>query len=158
TRKIMLYYLAYNHQAALEAADRVQPGPRTRIVQVQHLDYHYYGALAMAARLEEIPAEQRDALRERLAAHCEQLRIWAVETDSPTFAGKHVLVTAEIARLEGRDLDAERLYEASIRLASQNHFLQDEAVANEAAARFYARRGFEKIARVYLRDARYCYL
>ena len=29
---------------------------------------------------------------------------------------------------------------------------------NELAARFYAARGFEKIAHLYLRDAQYCYL
>jgi GAF domain-containing protein len=37
-------------------------------------------------------------------------------------------------------------------------FVHHEALANELASRFYAARGFEKIARVYLQDARYCYL
>jgi PAS domain S-box-containing protein len=158
TRKIMLHFLSGNPRAALEAADRVQTGRWTRIVQVQHLDYHYFGALAAAARIDELPAEQQGALRERLAAHGEQLESWARETNSPTFADKHALVAAEIARLEGRELDAERLYEDSIRLAHQNGFLQNEAIANEVAAQFYARRGFEKIARTYRRDARYGYL
>src|SRR4029077_1632755 len=34
----------------------------------------------------------------------------------------------------------------------------NEALANELASRFYAAHGFEKIARVYLQDARYGYL
>ncbi|MEY2395949.1 MAG: hypothetical protein QOF94_2294, partial [Acidobacteriaceae bacterium] len=34
----------------------------------------------------------------------------------------------------------------------------NEALANELAARFYAGRGFEKIAHAYLRDSRHCYL
>src|SRR5262249_22831365 len=37
-------------------------------------------------------------------------------------------------------------------------FVHNEAVAWEVAARFYAARGFHKIADAYLRDARYCYL
>ena len=65
---------------------------------------------------------------------------------------------AEIARIEGRELDAERLYEQAIRSAHANGFVHNEALANELAARFYAARGFEKIAHAYLRDARYCYL
>ena len=51
-----------------------------------------------------------------------------------------------------------RLYEQAIRSARDNGFVHNEALANELAARFYAARGFEKIAHAYLRNARYCYL
>ena len=68
------------------------------------------------------------------------------------------LVGAEIARLEGRELDAEHLYEKAIRSAHANGFVHNAALANELAARFYAARGFEKIANAYLQDARYGYL
>jgi hypothetical protein len=50
------------------------------------------------------------------------------------------------------------LYEQAIRSARGNGFIHQEALANELASRFYAARGFEKIARVYLQDARYGYL
>ena len=43
------------------------------------------------------------------------------------------------------------------RLAS-NGFVQNEGLAYEVAARFYAARGFEKFADAYLRKARDCYL
>ncbi len=46
----------------------------------------------------------------------------------------------------------------TIRSAHANGFVHNEALASELAARFYAARGFEKIANTYLRDARYCYL
>ncbi len=41
---------------------------------------------------------------------------------------------------------------------AHNGFVHNEALANELAARFYAARGFEKIAHAYLRNARHCYL
>jgi PAS domain S-box-containing protein len=122
------------------------------------LDYHYYSALALAALTERAPVNEGRALRERLAGHDLQIKTWARETGSPTFSDKSALISAEIARIERRELDAERLYEESIRLAHQNGFLQNEALANELASRFYANRGFDKIARTYMRDARYCYL
>ena len=50
------------------------------------------------------------------------------------------------------------LYEQAIRSARANGFVHNEALAYELAARFYAARGFEKIAHVYLRNARYGYL
>ena len=46
----------------------------------------------------------------------------------------------------------------AIRSAHANGFVQNEALASEVAARFYAARGFEKIARAYLQDAKCCYL
>src|SRR5207245_11410963 len=68
------------------------------------------------------------------------------------------LVAAEVARIEGRDLDAMHLYEEAIRSARENGFIQNEAVAHETAARFYTARGFETFAQTYFRGARYCYL
>lgn len=55
-------------------------------------------------------------------------------------------------------LDAEHLYEQAIRSARENGFIHNEAIAYELAARFYAARGFEQIADLYLRNARYDYL
>ncbi len=75
------------------------------------LDYFYYTALTVAALYENASADDKQAWRDLLAAHREQLREWA-ENYPPTFADKHALVSAEIARIEGRELDAERLYEA----------------------------------------------
>ncbi|MBV8472170.1 MAG: PAS domain S-box protein, partial [Hyphomicrobiales bacterium] len=73
------------------------------------------------------------------------------------FQDRAALVGAEMARLEGRGLDAERLYEAAIKSARENGFVHHEALANELAGRFDAARGFETIARAYLREARSCY-
>jgi PAS domain S-box-containing protein len=92
-----------------------------------------------------------------IAAHHKQLQLWA--TNCPdNFENRAALVGAEIARIDGRDVDAMRLYEQAIRSAGANGFIHHEALANELAARFYAARGFEKIARAYLQDARYGYL
>ena len=63
-----------------------------------------------------------------------------------------------MARIENRELDAERLYEKAIHSARTNGFVHIEGLANELAARFYTARGFEMIANAYLREARSCYL
>ena len=55
-------------------------------------------------------------------------------------------------------LDAMHLYEQAIRSARANGFVHNEALAYELAARFYAARGFEDFAHVYLRKARDGYL
>ena len=101
--------------------------------------------------------DQRPKHFAALTAHHRQLEVWA-EHNPATFENRAALVGAEIARIEGRTLDAQDLYEKAIRSAHANGFVHNEGLANELAGRFYAARGFEKIATTYLRDARYCYL
>jgi len=119
-------------------------------------EYELYTALARAALCEAAPTERIEH-ETALAAHHHQLEQWA-ELCSANFADRAALVAAEIARLEGRELDAERLYEQAIRSARANGFIHNEALANELAARFYAARGFEEIAHLYLGNARRGYL
>jgi PAS domain S-box-containing protein len=94
---------------------------------------------------------------EALAAHHKQLEVWA-ENCPENFANRAALVGAEIARLEGRELDAERLYERAIRSARASGFIHNEALANELASRYYAARGRERFAQLCLRNAYYGYL
>jgi hypothetical protein len=120
-------------------------------------EYHFYGALSQAASCESAAAGQRQQHFEALAGHHRQLEAWA-ENCPENFENRAALVGAEIARLEGRALDAMDLYEQAIRSARANCFVHNEALASELAGRFYTARGFEKIAHVYLQDSRYCYL
>ena len=83
--------------------------------------------------------------------------MWA-ENCPENFANRVSLVAAEIARLEGRDLDAMHFYEQAVQAAREHGFVQNEGLAYEIAARFYAARGYEMFANAYLRNARYCYL
>jgi signal transduction histidine kinase len=124
---------------------------------LQLLDYFYYSALTVAALYEKASADEQGEWRDLLAAHREQLREWA-ENYPPTFGDKHSLVSGEIARLEGRDAEAMRLYEQAIQSAREHGFVQNEGLAHEVAAGFYAARGIESIAQTYLRNARHCYL
>lgn len=150
-------FLSGAYAEALIAADNATALIWSSTAHFPLLDYHYYTALTMAALYENASADERTRWRDSLAKHQEQLREWADSSPS-TFADKHALVLAEIARLDGRDADAMRLYEQAIRSARDHGFVQNEGLAHEIAARFYAARGFETIAHTYLRNARYCYL
>ena len=108
------------------------------------------------AHYDDSSVDDRPQLLTKLEAHHKQLEIWA-ETCPENFQNRHALVSAEIARIENRSLDAERLYEEAVRLAREHGFVQNEGLANELAARFHAARGLETIANAYLRNARNCY-
>jgi PAS domain S-box-containing protein len=154
--KLKARFLSGDYAEALAAADKVKPLLSTAAALIYLLDYFYYAALTVAACYGNASADEQQGWRELLRAHREQLREWA-ENYPPTFADKHVLVLAEIARLEEREPDAMRLYEQAIHLACDYGFVQNEGLAHELAARFYLARGFETIAHTYLRNARHCY-
>jgi PAS domain S-box-containing protein len=159
-RKLQARVFAEDYSAALEAAVKAQVLLWTSPAFFEQAEYHFYAALARAASLDRVNAvrpDQQMAQLQTLAAHHRQLQIWA-EHCPENFENRAALVGAEIARLEGRGFDAERLYELAIRSARTNGFVHNEALAYEVAARFYTARGFDEIARLYLRNARYNYL
>jgi PAS domain S-box-containing protein len=156
-RKLQACIYAGDYASAVAAASRAASFLWTTPTQFELAEYHFYAALARAGRCDMAAAEERPRYLESLSEHLKQITIWA-DNCPVTFANRAALVGAEIARLEGRELDAERLYEQAIRFASEQGFIQNEGLANELAANFYAARGFETIARAYLRNARSCYL
>jgi PAS domain S-box-containing protein len=156
-RKLQARFFAGDHASALDASLKAQRLLWTSPSHFETAEYHFYGALCQAASCDSASPDRRRQHVDALAAHHRQLEIWA-ENCPDNFENRAALVGAEIARIDGRDVDAMRLYEQAIHSAGANGFIHNEALANELAAGFYAARGFDKIARVYLQDARYGYL
>jgi PAS domain S-box-containing protein len=156
TRKLQARFLAGDYPTATDAALKAQRLLWTLPSTLDSADAHFYGALSHAATCDATPVAQRQRHLDALALHHRQLRVWA-DKCAENFQDRAALVGAEIARLEGRELDAMRLYEEAIRSARDNGFPHNEAVACEVAARFYAARGFDDIARLHVRNARYGY-
>jgi PAS domain S-box-containing protein len=156
-RKVEARFLAGDYASAVAAVAAAQQLPWASLATLDGVKYHYYGALCRAAFHDSAsPDEQRRNLG-LLADHHRQLKVWAQRCPE-NFETRAALVGAEIARIEGRVLDAEHSYEQAIRSARANGFVHCEAVAYELAARFYKGRGFEEIARLYLQNARDGYL
>jgi PAS domain S-box-containing protein len=156
-RKLQSRVFAGDATGAVEAASKAERLIWTSRSFFEVAEYVYYGAIARAGRHDAAPAEERPRHLAALVAHLEQLEVWA-ENCPENFQDRHALVSAELARIEGRELEAERLYEQAIRSARENGFVHDEALAHELAAKFYRARGYERFADLYLREARACYL
>jgi PAS domain S-box-containing protein len=157
TRKLQARFFAGDYASAVEASRKAHQLLWPAASQVETGDFRFYAALAHAAAWNSASSEERQKHFAALNDHHRQLEIWGLHCPA-NFETKTALVSAEIARIEGRMVDAEHFYEAAIRSAHDNGFAHCEAVANECAAQFYSARGFIKIAHVYLREARDCYL
>jgi PAS domain S-box-containing protein len=155
-RKIQARYFAGEYKDALEASAKAQRSLTSATCQTEEAEYHFYSALSRAALCESVTPEECLQHLEALAAHHRQIEIWSANCPE-NFENRAALVGAEIARIEGRDLDAMRLYEKAIHSSRANGFVNNEAIAYERASAFYSARGFEQISDTYLRHARACY-
>ena len=156
-RKLQARFYARDQASALKAAEKAERLLWAMPPSVEVPDFHFHAALARVRHCDAVPDQERPQHPAALAAHHKQLEVWA-QSCAANFGCSAALVAAEIARVEGRELDAERLYEKAILSARDNGFIHNEAIANEVAGRFYLDRGFETIGHSYLRNARSCYL
>jgi PAS domain S-box-containing protein len=156
-RKLQARYFAGNYQEAMEASSRGQRLLWTSPAFFEEAEYHFYSALSRAACCNGASTDERQQHLEALTAHQRQLAVWA-ENCRENFENRVALVSAEIARIERRPLEAMDLYERAIASARANGFVHNEALAYELAARFYAARGFNEVAHLYLGNARRGYL
>jgi PAS domain S-box-containing protein len=154
-RKLQARFFAGEFALAIEASLKAAPMLLTS-PGFELAEYEFYGALARAACCDSAMAAQIPGHHEALGAHYQRLQVWA-EHCPENFESRAALVGAEIARLQGRELDAARLYEKAIRSARENVFVQNEGLAHELAAQYYLARGLETAGYAHLRNAWNCY-
>jgi predicted ATPase/signal transduction histidine kinase len=155
-RKLRARFYAGDYASALEAAAKAKPKLLPGVQHFEVAEYLFYAALTHAAAHDGASPEDKIRHQQALTAAHQQILILA-ENCPENFGNCAALLGAEIARIEGRELDAELLYEKAIESARINNFVQNEAVAHEISARFYAVRGLQTVARAYLQNARNLY-
>ncbi|MEP6875520.1 MAG: AAA family ATPase, partial [Burkholderiales bacterium] len=152
----MAAFIVGEPQAALQAAARTEGVLRAVFAMAVRPTFAFYRALALAAAHGELaPPEQQAAVR-TIEQAVADLGVWS-EQCPENYATRHALVAAELARLQGRELQAERLYEEAITAAQVGALTHQEALACERAAVFHRSRGMVRIADAYLADAQTAY-
>jgi len=155
-RKLQARFFAADYSSAIEASLRAQQLLWTSPSFFEVAEYEFYSALSWAAQCGFAQVNPGPRHGEALAAHHRQLAQWA-ENCPENFENRAALVGAEIARIEGRELDAIHLYERAIGSARENGFIQNEALSNELAGRFLLDRDLATAGYAHLHNARACY-
>lgn len=118
--------------------------------------FNFYHSLTLIALYSTANPEQQLHYWAQLSRNQQQMQHWA-ETCPQNFLHQYLLVKAEIARLSDDVMSAIDLYDQAIAAAQSHEFLQDTALANELAAKFWLAQGKKKLAQVYLTEAYYLY-
>lgn len=154
--RLQLSYWFQHYEQALEnanlAAQYLHGSAGLMIVPL----FYFYDALVRLALYPDASETDQSDILERVAANQEKLSGWAVHAPSNQ-AHRHALVAAERCRVLGQRAEAIDLYDRAISLAKEHEYLNEEALTNELAAKFYLEWGKEKFAQSYLIEAYYGY-
>ncbi|MEG4417777.1 AAA family ATPase [Microcoleus sp. LAD1_D5] len=115
--------------------------------------YFYDSLIALATPESETELETS---LQRVQENQRKLQHWA-EHAPMNYLHKWQLVEAEKYRVARQRAEAIEMYDRAISGAKENEYIQEEALANELAAKFYLDWGKEKVAQAYMQEAYYCY-
>ncbi|MCU0552360.1 MAG: trifunctional serine/threonine-protein kinase/ATP-binding protein/sensor histidine kinase [Leptolyngbya sp. Prado105] len=154
--KLILFYLfAEPNQAIINARLSSQHigSVSSWLVEIEH--YFYY-SLALLADFSTTDSQTKQQYLTEVIWNQKKLEHSAHHAPM-NHQHKYDLVAAEHHRVLGEKLEAIALYDRAIAGAKANGYIQEEALANELAAKFYLNWGKEKIAQDYLTNAYYAY-
>ncbi|MFB2917128.1 trifunctional serine/threonine-protein kinase/ATP-binding protein/sensor histidine kinase [Aerosakkonema funiforme] len=137
-------------QDAIEARQTLPVGGKG----ISELLFYFYDSLTALATYNE--ATDKTELLEQVAQNQAILHRRAVSAPM-NFQHKYDLVEAEKYRVLGENYAAADYYDRAISGAKANDYIQEQALANELAAKFYLGCGKEKFAALYMQEAYYCY-
>ncbi|MEZ2235137.1 AAA family ATPase [Microcoleus sp.] len=157
TYKLMLAYFFGNYPAALGHIAQAKPYLMSVSGLIFFPIFHFYAALTHLALFSTYPEIEQTEIFALVETHQITLQQWA-QNAPMNHLHKWYLVEAERQRVLGHKADAIDLYDRAISLAQENQFLNEEALANELAAKFYLEWGKEKFAKIYMIDAYYGYV
>ncbi|MCP4108751.1 MAG: AAA family ATPase [Desulfobacteraceae bacterium] len=121
-------------------------------------EHNFYYSLILADLYPNASPENQGQYRRIMENNQEQMKTWA-QTCPENFLHKYYLIAAETARISGRDEDAGTLFGKAIALAEKNEFVQDQALANELAGKFWFSKGWDEFGNQheYMKKAHYGY-
>jgi PAS domain S-box-containing protein len=154
--KLIVFFTYGQYEEALSSALQVEMQILATLALPIETDCVLYYSLTLAALYPTASCEEQEGFLQTLKMHQYQLQNWANHCPA-NFLHKSQLVAAQMAQIQGREMEAMRLYEQSVRCAREQGFVHYEALAYELAAKFYLEREFEAIAKTYLQEARNAY-
>ena len=155
TKSILAYTLEESQEAVSFAkkAEQSEGGAFGVLLIVEH---NFYAALALLCQYCELDETHQKQALIQVESYQNRMVDWAKNAPM-NFEHKSYLIQAEKSRVLGNKFEAIEFYDRAIALAKENKYLQEEALANELAAKFYLNWGKEKVASGYMQEAYYGY-
>lgn len=154
--KLILSYLFGQYQSAANFAAQAESYLDGVLGFLDGYIFCFYDSLTQLALYPVADHPSQVKMLAKVQANQAQMQVWANHAPM-NFQHKYELVEAERCRVLGQRAEAIELYDRAITLALQYEYLNEAAIANELAAKFYLEWGKERLAQEYLIEAYYSY-
>jgi PAS domain S-box-containing protein len=154
--KLILCYLFYDYDAASENASLAKNKLGAALGLFASAVFYFYRSLNRIAIFEKSTPPEKKKLLKKITYSQKKLKKWADRAPA-NHLHKYYLVEAEKARVLDQPARAMDYYTKAIERAKENEFIQEEALANELAGKFYLTRQQIPVAKTYLQEALYLY-
>ncbi|HEY9611733.1 ATP-binding protein, partial [Allocoleopsis sp.] len=154
--KLLFCYLFGHYEQAIENSVQGEIYLGAATGQLSFVIFHFYDSLARLAIYPNTSRFEQQSILNRVQANQEKMQKWAHHVPM-NHLHKFYLVEAERHRVLGEKVEAMEMYDQAIALAKENEYINEEALAQELAAKFYLSWGKEAIAQLYLQKAHYSY-
>ncbi|NJL56239.1 GAF domain-containing protein [bacterium] len=152
----LCYLLGDVDRAAAHADLTAHYSQKAGLGSMMNVTQNFLTSLVWLSQYSSVASEQQHQLLHQVVENQSQLQHWA-DFAPMNNLHKFQLVEAECSRVLGQKFEAIALYDEAIAGARENGFIQEEALGNELAAKFYLDWGKEKVAAGYMQEAYYCY-
>ncbi len=153
--KIQVFYL-YGKPTQVSYLEETVTHSRYLGAFINIASLNFYYSLTLIRHYENASTENQQQYWTQIEANQKEMKEWA-DNCPDNFLHKYLLVAAEMARVSGNWLQAMDLYDRAISSAKEYEFIQNEALSNELAAKFWLELNKESFAKLYLLRARQCY-
>jgi diguanylate cyclase (GGDEF)-like protein/PAS domain S-box-containing protein len=154
--RLVLCYLFEEFEQAFECAEMAERNKGGMLAMFEHAVTIFYDSLASLQIYPGKSSSEQAQILERVSVNQQEMKRLA-DSAPMNHLHKFYLVEAERMRVAGKDMAALDYYDRTISLARENEYIQEEALANELAAKFWLKKDKGDIARVYMEKARNCY-
>jgi signal transduction histidine kinase/DNA-binding response OmpR family regulator len=152
----VLYYEFEDYPEALKTIPQIESSFGASVGQLTVVIFYLYDSLVRLAVYFGSPKSEQEGILDKVKANQEKMQKWAHHAPM-NFLHKFYLVEAELHRVLGEKVEAMEMYDKAIALAKENEYINEEALAQELAAKFYLSWGKEAIAQLYMQKAHYGY-
>ncbi|MEG4342599.1 AAA family ATPase [Microcoleus sp. A003_D6] len=154
--KLILCYLFDRYREAVEYCAAAEQYLDAGVASILLPIFYTYDSLSKLAVYSDVKVSEKPIIVETVIANQEKMQKWANHAPM-NYLHKFYLVEAERHRVLGENFEAMEMYDRAIKGAKENEYINEEALANELAAKCYLGWGKEKFAQLYLTDAYYAY-
>jgi histidine kinase len=155
-QKMILQTVFENYEEAIISGELALPNVGSVTAQYCRTLLLFYEALARLGQFRKVNTDIKRQYARRIKKNISKIKMWA-EHSPENQLHKYHLLKAEWHRINGETSKTLDHYDTAIQLARKAGFLQEEALANELAAKYFMERDKTDLAEMYIKNAYQCY-